>query len=96
MKKEKHDIVFYFYQTQNTKDGKNIGGKVFNSIVFITENGKIIPKAFFSPYVADIDEENTVEKLKEIIIKETLYSDHPGANFRKNNRFNNFYDYYQP
>lgn len=78
-----HKAVFYFYQTQNTKDGKLIGTKSFNSIAFLVENGKVVPRAYFSPILEEIDEENTIAKLIPAIMNETMYADHPGTSFRK-------------
>lgn len=91
--KGKHQAVFYFYQTQNTKDGKPTGNKSFNSMAFLQENGKIVPRAFFSPTLEEIDEENTVEILMPAIMKETMNEDHPGASYRKNQRFENMFNY---
>ncbi|MGC4041058.1 MAG: TraB/GumN family protein [Flavobacterium sp.] len=83
IKEGNHNAVFYFYQTQNTKDGKLVGTKSFNSIAFLSENGKIVPRAYFSPVLEEINEENTVAKLIPAIMKETMYADHPGTSFRK-------------
>ncbi|NNT71320.1 TraB/GumN family protein [Flavobacterium sp. IMCC34852] len=93
IKKGKHEAVFYFYQTQNTKDGKTVGNKSFNSMAFLIENGKIIPKAYYSPILEEIDEENTVEILIPAIMKETLNEDHPDCSFRKNRNRENQYNY---
>jgi uncharacterized protein YbaP (TraB family) len=83
IKKDAHQAIFYFYQTQNTKDGKNIGPKSFNSMAFLVENGKIVPRAYFSPILEEIDEENTVAILIPAIMKETMNADHEGSSFRK-------------
>ena len=85
-----HQAVFYFYQTQNTKEGKPTGIKTFNSMAFLIEDGKIVPQAYFSPILEEIDEENTVAVLVPAIMKETMYADHQGSSFRKKSRLNQF------
>lgn len=93
IKKGKHEAVFYFYQTQNTKEGKTVGNKSFNTIAFLIENGKIVPKAYYSPVLEQINEENTIEKLIPAVMNETLYKDHPASSFRKNKIMENQYNY---
>lgn len=93
IKKGTHEAVFYFYQTQNMKDGKPIGTKLFNSMAFLIDNNKIVPRAFFSPVLEEINEDNTVEILIPAVMKETIYQDHPGASFRKKQNFENMFNY---
>jgi uncharacterized protein YbaP (TraB family) len=93
IKKDSHQAVFYFYQTQNTKDGKTIGSKSFNSMAFLIENGKIVPKAFFSPMLEEINEENTVAILIPAIMQETINADHDGSSFRKKSANQNLFNF---
>lgn len=93
IKQGSHQAVFYFYQSQKTKDNKIVGAKTFHSMAFLLENGKIVPKAYFSPILEEIDEENTVEKLMPAIMKETINADHSGASFRKKENHENYFNY---
>ncbi|MCZ8144385.1 TraB/GumN family protein [Flavobacterium sp.] len=82
---KEHTLQFYFYESQPQKDGKPYGAKVFHAMAFLVRDGKIVPHVYFSPVVEDIDEENTAEKLKTIIIQESLYRQYDYAKFRKIN-----------
>lgn len=90
IKKDSHLAVFYFYQTQNTKDGKTIGSKSFNSMAFLIENGKIVPQAYFSPILEEINEQNTIAILIPAIMKETINVDHTGTSYRNQENLNQY------
>jgi hypothetical protein len=93
IKQGNHQAVFYFYQSQKTKEEKIIGTKTFHSMAFLIENSKIVPKAYFSPVLEEIDEENTIEKLMPAIMKETINANHPGASFRKKEERENYFNF---
>jgi len=82
---EGHTLQCYFYESQPQKDGKPNGAKIFHAMLFLVRDGKIVPHVYFSPVVEEIDEENTAEKLKTIIIQESLNRQYDYAKFRKNN-----------